>query len=157
MKHFHRIVFATDFSDASTPAWEETLEIARENDAPVVIVHACERRFAIPTAGVTLNVYEEWDRHALAAADQHLDRLVSQASARGVSAEARVDPGDPDAVIVDAAKAVGADLIVMGTHGRRGLSRVFLGSVAARVVAGAPCPVLTIRERRRPAKAALSA
>ena len=157
MQHFRRIVFATDFSEASTPAWEEALSIARENDAPLVIVHAYERRFAIPSAGVTLNVYEEWDRYALSAAERNLERLVSQASACGVSAETRVDPGDADAVIVDAARAVSADLIVIGTHGRRGLSRVFLGSVAARVVAEAPCPVLTIRERRRTAKAALSA
>jgi nucleotide-binding universal stress UspA family protein len=50
--------------------------------------------------------------------------------------------------IVRAAKALNADLIVMGTHGRSGLSRLVMGSAAARVVNGAPCPVVTVRVRR---------
>jgi nucleotide-binding universal stress UspA family protein len=53
--------------------------------------------------------------------------------------------GDPALQIVRAARSMRADLIVMGTHGRRGVSKFFLGSVAERVIATAPCPVLTVR------------
>jgi nucleotide-binding universal stress UspA family protein len=157
MNLFQRIIIATDFSDASTPAWEEALSLALENEASLVVVHAYERRFAIPSAGVTLNVYEEWDRYALTAADDTLDQLVAAAKSKGIAAEKRVLAGDAEDVIVDAARDADADLIVMGTHGRRGISRVFLGSVAARVVASAPCPVLTVRERRMARPKALSA
>jgi nucleotide-binding universal stress UspA family protein len=62
-----------------------------------------------------------------------------------VNAEALILSGSPQEAIEEAAKAIGAELIVVGTHGRTGVPRFFLGSVAARVVSTAPCPVLTVR------------
>ena len=53
--------------------------------------------------------------------------------------------GFADEAIIEAARQEGADLIVMGTHGRRGASRLFLGSVASRVISTASCPVMTVR------------
>jgi nucleotide-binding universal stress UspA family protein len=53
--------------------------------------------------------------------------------------------GDPSSQIVRTARSLRADMIVLGTHGRRGVSRFLLGSVAERVIATAPCPVLTVR------------
>jgi nucleotide-binding universal stress UspA family protein len=63
----------------------------------------------------------------------------------GVEAERRLEEGDPVEAILRVAEEIGADLIVMGTHGRTGLSRLFMGSVAEQVLRRAPCPVLTLK------------
>jgi nucleotide-binding universal stress UspA family protein len=65
----------------------------------------------------------------------------------GVAVEARMAHGTPYEEIVKAGKELGADLIVIGTHGRTGMSHFLLGSVAERVVRSAPCPVLTVHQR----------
>ncbi|HYV40715.1 MAG TPA: universal stress protein, partial [Thermoanaerobaculia bacterium] len=74
-----------------------------------------------------------------------LPGLVENAAKEGVKAEPLVLMGEPYEAIAGAARDTGADLVVMGTHGRKGVSRFFLGSVAARVISTAPCPVMTIR------------
>jgi nucleotide-binding universal stress UspA family protein len=89
--------------------------------------------------------FEAWDREVRARAEARLEPLLARARAACVEAEALLVPGFPDEAIVETARQRGADLIVVGTHGRRGAARLMLGSVAARVVAGAPCPVLTAR------------
>src|SRR5438046_326022 len=72
--------------------------------------------------------------------------LHHYALASGVSTTTAVLPGVPANTIVEAARTERADLIVLGTHGRTGLERVLLGSVAERVVRNAPCAVLTVRQ-----------
>ncbi|HHO53255.1 MAG TPA: universal stress protein [Deltaproteobacteria bacterium] len=74
-----------------------------------------------------------------------LERLAQPFTERGVLTRIEVHAGVPAAVIVECAEALGASMIVMGTHGRVGLRRLFLGSVAEQVVRTAPCPVLTVR------------
>ena len=84
-------------------------------------------------------------RASRAQAKKQLDRLVGQAKKRGVRTKALLAQGVAHDAIVRAARGGRADMIVMGTHGRTGLSKLFLGSVAGRVVAMAGCPVLTVR------------
>jgi nucleotide-binding universal stress UspA family protein len=81
----------------------------------------------------------------IAGAERQLARLKDSAAALGIAAETAVIRGRPAPSIIEHAKDGGFDLIVMGTHGRTGLSHVVIGSVAERVVRTAPCPVLTIR------------
>jgi nucleotide-binding universal stress UspA family protein len=95
----------------------------------------------------TAQVYDRWLADIRADAQRRLGRLVAQAKKRGVRAKGLVLEGIPHERIVRAARSTRADLIVLGTHGRTGLGRVFLGSVAARVVTLASCPVLTVRAR----------
>jgi nucleotide-binding universal stress UspA family protein len=71
--------------------------------------------------------------------------LVEKARQQGLAAEPLVLRGVPYAAIAEAARSVGADLVVLGTHGRTGVQRLLLGSVAAKVISTAPCPVLTVR------------
>jgi len=78
-------------------------------------------------------------------AQKQLDKLLAKARAAGVRARGLLLEGVPHDRIVRAAKSRRADLVVIGTHGRTGLARLFLGSVAGRVVAAASCPVLTVR------------
>jgi nucleotide-binding universal stress UspA family protein len=72
---------------------------------------------------------------------------VRRAKKSGIRVAATMVTGDPSAQIVRTARSTRADLIVIGTHGRRGVSKFLLGSVAERVIATAPCPVLTVRTK----------
>jgi len=90
---------------------------------------------------------EEIAKSLLKQAQGVLDRTVVQLGALGVSIESRVREGDPRREIVDEAKDWGADLIVVGSHGRTGMQRWLLGSVAEHVVRHAPCSVEVVRLR----------
>ena len=79
------------------------------------------------------------------AAEHQLAALKESAASMGLAAETTVTTGRPSQTIVDYAKDGGFDLIVMGTHGRTGLSHVVMGSIAERVLRKAPCPVLTVK------------
>jgi len=79
-------------------------------------------------------------------AESALEERVSEARAEGLSARAAVRTGVPYEEIVALARDERADLVVIGTHGRGGINRALLGSVADRVARLAPCPVLTVRE-----------
>ena len=86
-------------------------------------------------------------REAAEWAGRHLDAFSARARSAGLDVRAEVCSGVPHREIVARARALRADLIVMGTQGRGGLERSLLGSVADRVVRTAPCPVLTVRGR----------
>lgn len=150
MKPFQRILMATDFSEASLPAWKRALAMARENRAALLVVHAYEPPNVVQAAAVAPGVYEEWDQNVRASASKKLDLLVNEAQKAGVDATRIVEAGNADESIVKAAEDYEADLIIMGTHGRKGVSRIFLGSVASRVIATAPCAVLTVRLPEEP-------
>ena len=143
---FHRILVATDFSPASGPAVEEAKKLARSNGAELLIAHAYEPPSPLQIDGyVAPWIYSEWDETLRNEAELALTLLVEMARQSGVNARPVVLKGAPFKAITDAAGSEHADLVVMGTHGRTGLSRLVLGSVAARVAASAPCPVLTVR------------
>jgi nucleotide-binding universal stress UspA family protein len=155
MSTFRRILHASDFSTASRPAFRRALDLARANRARLTLVHVYSTVIpvystVIPLMGegyATAQVYDKWLAGVRADAQRRLGRLVAQAKGRGVRAKGLVLGGIPHERIVRAARSTRADLIVLGTHGRTGLGRMFLGSVAARVVTLAPCPVLTVRAR----------
>jgi nucleotide-binding universal stress UspA family protein len=89
---------------------------------------------------------EVWDQ-ARAEAAQEIDRLLQRSVDAGVRATATIVEGGavPADAIVKAAADAKTDVLVLGTHGRTGVTRLVLGSIAARVVATAACPVLTVR------------
>jgi nucleotide-binding universal stress UspA family protein len=148
MSQFRRILHASDFSPASRPAFRRALALARANRASLTIAHVYS--VVIPMMGegyATAQVYDRWIADIRADAQRRLGRLVTQARRSGVRAKGLLLEGIPHDRIVRAARSARADLIVMGTHGRTGLGRAFLGSVAARVITLASCPVLTVRAR----------
>jgi nucleotide-binding universal stress UspA family protein len=145
---FRHILHPTDFSRASAKAFATALDLARANDAALTIVHVLTP--IVPVAGeayVLPETYERIESAARAAAQKQLDRLGRSAQSAGVRAAGALLTGAPHDQIVRAARSRRADVVVLGTHGRTGLARLFLGSVAARVAALAPCPVLTVRGR----------
>lgn len=145
-----RVLHPTDFSKASTAAFAKSLAEARETRSELLLVHVLSPVMGMVGAGeayVTPTVYEQMNSSARAWAQKQLDRLLAKARAARVRARGMLLDGVTHEQIVRAAKRQRAGVIVMGTHGRTGVARFFLGSVAARVTATAPCPVLTVRGR----------
>ncbi|HET7340961.1 MAG TPA: universal stress protein [Methylomirabilota bacterium] len=141
-----RILHPTDFSRASGAAFARALAEARENRAELLIAHVVAP--VVPVAGegyVSPAIYQQMSEAATAWAQKHLNRLLAKAKPARVRARGVLLDGVPHDQIVRLAKNRRVDLIVIGTHGRTGVARFFLGSVAARVTAAAPCPVLTVR------------
>ena len=144
MKAKKRILYPTDFSPAAEPAFDYALQAAKRDGAVLILVHVIE-----PTSQFADDVYVALPgaarEAAEAAARREFDGLLARAKAADVDARDVLRRGRPAEEIVKAAESEFVDLIVMGTHGRRGLRRLMLGSAAQQVVATAPCPVVTVR------------
>jgi nucleotide-binding universal stress UspA family protein len=148
MKRIRRILHPTDFSSASRAAFDRALAMCRDSRAELVILHALTP--IVPMMGegyVPPQTYDAIDAAARQGAQRKLDALVARARKARVRVRGLVVEGSAHERIVRAAKRLRADLIVMGTHGRSGLARLFVGSVASRVVSAASCPVMTVRGR----------
>lgn len=138
--NIQQIVYATDFSSSSRNALKMAVAIARDRGAKLWIVHVTEPRPAYTVAGVYASLpsgNQFGDENA------QLQEVVPEDSA--VPCEHRLLIGEPAEEIVRFATEQQADLIVIGTHGRTGLTRILLGSVAEAVLRHATCPVLTLR------------
>jgi nucleotide-binding universal stress UspA family protein len=141
-----RIVHPSDFSKASGPAFRKALELAKATRAQLIVVHVLTMLPVIPDGYVAVSVWEDLERGQRTTAERQLARLVTRARKAGVRASAAlIDIGVTHDQIVRFARAKRADLIVIGTHGRSGLTKALLGSVASRVLATARCPVVTVR------------
>lgn len=141
-----RIVHPSDFSRASGTAFKKAVELAKSDRAQLMVVHVLGPIAPIAGEGyVSPKMYEEIAASSRAWAQKQLDKLVAKAKTSGVRASGHVLEGVAHDQIARFARSKHADLLVMGTHGRSGLAKLFLGSVAGRVVAAAPCPVLTVR------------
>jgi universal stress protein A len=139
-------VHPTDFSPASRPAFRAALSQAKASRAELLLVHVVAPMVQVPNAAVVSPpTYARFLAAHESAARKHLDRLVARARGAGVRASGIVTHGMPHEEIVRVSRGRRAQLVVIGTHGRTGLRRMLIGSVAARVVASAPCPVLTVR------------
>jgi nucleotide-binding universal stress UspA family protein len=148
MSQFRRILYASDFSPASRPAFRRALDLARANRGTLTVAHVYSTIVPLMGEGLaTAPVYQRWIDDVRADAERRLNGLVAQAKKGGVRVKGLLLEGVPHDRILRAARSTRADLIVLGTHGRTGLGRVILGSVAARVVALASCPVLTVRAK----------
>jgi nucleotide-binding universal stress UspA family protein len=148
MTRIRRILHPSDFSRASGAAFARAVEMAKVNRAELLVAHVLSP--AMPMSGegyVSPKVYENIERSAREYAQKRLGALLAKAKKSGVRAKGLLLDGAPHERIVAAAKSKRVDLIVIGTHGRTGLARFLLGSVASRVVSTAVCPVLTVRGR----------
>ena len=143
MATFQRILVATDLSPASEAAVDQAVRLAADSGAVLDVVYVREANTAMAYAAAPESVYWAYVEDAR----RRLEQSVPGADERKVRFLVR--EGVADEEIVNASREEKADLIVMGTHGRRGTDRLFLGSVAARVVARASCPVLTVRAAPR--------
>jgi nucleotide-binding universal stress UspA family protein len=147
MARIRRIVHPSDFSKASAAAFTKAVELAKANGAELVLLHVLAPPLPLMSGEgyVSPKIYEDLEQSARAYASKELARLVAKAKKAGVRAKAVLRDGVAHEQIVQAARSPRADMIVIGTHGRTGLAKLFLGSVAGRVVSAAKCPVMTVR------------
>ncbi|HET7323163.1 MAG TPA: universal stress protein [Halococcus sp.] len=144
--HHDRILLPTDGSDCAKEAMRHAIDIARRYDAALYVIHVVNTGvaasgmdiFSAYNAGQLFDELEDAGREIV-------DAAVEEAQSEGIeSVEGAVLDGAPDAEILKYIDDHDIDLVVMGTHGRRGLSRALLGSVTEKVVRLAPVPVFTI-------------
>jgi nucleotide-binding universal stress UspA family protein len=138
-----RILVATDFGEPSARAVDAAIDLAKAFDASLTIVHSVDiPSYAFLGAGYSgtdvVGAFEEGASESLADA-------LREARTRYPRAEALLRRGPAWQEVLAAVNDSGADLVVIATHGRRGISRALIGSVAERVVRLSPVPVLTIR------------
>lgn len=143
-KRFRRVLVATDLTPASTPAVKKAIGLAAENAAELILAHAYQPPSLILEGYVPPATYDSWDESIQSDARKRLQPYLDEAEKAGVPVRVLILTGAPEEAIIGAAKDCGADLVVMGTHGRTGVPRFFLGSVASRVISTAPCPVMTV-------------
>jgi nucleotide-binding universal stress UspA family protein len=149
MAQMRRILFASDFSKASGKAFAAAVAMAKANHAALTIVHVVVPFTPIvPEQYILTATWDAIDRQARRLSKTQLGRLIRKAQQAGVRAAGAVLEGDPAQQILKAARSRRADLLVIGTHGRTGLAKFFVGSVAGRLVATASCPVMTVRGGR---------
>lgn len=148
MAAFTHVLVPTDFSEAAERAVELAIEVASTHGARLTLFHAS---WLPPDAYAAYAVHadgNDWSSDAVArAARKTLEAALARVRARYPSAESAVAFGEAWHRILECADQRGADLIVMGTHGRRGLAHAVLGSVAEKVVRSAKVPVLTVSSR----------
>jgi len=136
------ILVPHDFAEAADSALSYALAFAEKLGARITLLHAYEvPAYGYPDAFVASL---EFSSQVEERASTLLQKVAAQARRPNVEIDAVLRRGAAWTEIVEAAERLPADLIVMGTHGRRGVSHVLLGSVAEKVVRCAPCPVLTV-------------
>jgi nucleotide-binding universal stress UspA family protein len=141
----HHILVPLDFSPYAEQALDSAIAFAQKLQARVTLLHVIQPPLAV---GADMGV---WPSPAFvddleAAITSDMEGYLARVTAAGLAGEIAVVHGVPFQEIIDTAKARQVDLIMMGTHGRTGLSHVLLGSVAEKVVRLAPCPVLVARQ-----------
>jgi nucleotide-binding universal stress UspA family protein len=142
------ILVAHDLSDTSDAALEYALNLARPLGARVTILHAYE----IPSLGAPelLILATDWTKQIGVVAGERLDQIAASARTSGTAVTAEVREGAAWREIDAFAREGAVDLVVVGSHGRRGLPHALLGSVAEKIVRTAPCPVLVVRAAAQP-------
>jgi nucleotide-binding universal stress UspA family protein len=135
-----RILLATDLSRASARATDHAMQLARDLRAQLLVVSVIDPASPLESGPALARMDQRRAAREVAAQE-----VVVQGRRAGVNVHFLVWEGEPGPAIVDAATAEGADLVVVGTHGRGRVGRLVLGSVSDHVVRHAPCPVLIVR------------
>ena len=147
MKRIRRVLHATDFAQTSRRALDSAVSLAKLSHARLTILFVLAPVVLVPGQYVDVETMATLQNRARELSAQQLASLATRARKAGVKTSVLLREGYVADQIVRACRSTKSDLVVMGTHGRRGLHKFFLGSVAERVVAKAPCAVLTVRGR----------
>ncbi len=148
MADFKKILVPVDFSDNSRKILRSAAELAARFKAELAVVFVVQNfddysGFFVPHVPVA-----QFEEEMVRSAEEKMQSFVKECLEAGTPVQTRVLAGDVVETIVDHAARTGIDLIVMGTHGYKGLERILFGSVAEKVIKTAPCPVLSINPYR---------
>jgi nucleotide-binding universal stress UspA family protein len=146
MIKIEKILFPTDFSEHSKHAFSYALSFAKEYGATLYMMHVVEDIQYLANAYMfdvpMMPSFSDMEQNRLKEMQEFVDREVADPD---IKIEKIIRHGRPFIEILNIAREVNVDLIVIATHGRGGLEHVLFGSVAEKVVRKAPCPVLSIR------------
>jgi nucleotide-binding universal stress UspA family protein len=151
MPTISKILVPVDFSEGSRKALRQAASLAEAFETELTVLHVWEPPlYVFPEVMVQVpgERNQSLEEYARVRADEEMEKFIADNLQPPLSerVQTRVECGHPFQAIVDVAKDGGFDLIVMGTHGRRGLPHLLIGSIAEKVVRQAPCPVLTVRD-----------
>lgn len=149
MAEFKKILCAVDFSDHSPKLADYAKTLARCTGAKLLCVYVAPSLSQYVGFHVPPSSIESFVGEIVAGADTSMDAYLKEHFA-GANATGKVLVGYPAEEILNTAEDEGADLIIMGTHGRTGIDRILFGSVAEKIVKSSKCPVLTIRPEAAP-------
>ena len=141
---FEEILVPTDFSEAAYQAMDYAIELAKVLQAHLTLLHVFHLS-PLTKREVPPSIFNAKFLEIETNIQQRMQAAVERVHQMGLQSDSIAVEGIPFQTIIDTAKNKGIDLIVMGTHGRTGLTHVFMGSVAEKVVRLAPCPVLVTR------------
>jgi nucleotide-binding universal stress UspA family protein len=148
MKIPHRILMGTDFSDYAKEALDYAVLLAKHFGAELYLLHVFKEPIYIPRGvKITEPEFSDWIRSLREAEQKSLEALAGEVRRNGVVVHPMLKDGTAFREIPNAVKEVSADLIVLGTHGRTGLDRFMMGSVAERVARRVPCPILLVKPK----------
>jgi nucleotide-binding universal stress UspA family protein len=140
---YRHILLPTDGSDLSEQAIAHGIALAKTLGAKVTAITVSE---PFSVSAFEPSVVEQYKKHVAALAAKHLDAARNAATASGVACEAvRVEHAQPYQAIIDTANERGCDVIVMASHGRRGVSAIVLGSETVKVLTHSTIPVVVVR------------
>ena len=141
-----KLLLATDLSEASESATDEAFELAGRLEAQLLVVSVIDPgSLLMPGGRFRARVDQVREKR-----EQQAQALVERGRELGIEVSFLVWTGDPGDMIVSAAEAEKVDMVLVGSHGRGPVGRLFLGSVSEHVVRNAPCPVLVVRPREQP-------
>ena len=145
MLSFNVIVVPTDFSDHSLRALAYAIGLAEKYEASVNMIYVHEPSLQVSDmAWVGVDERSLKEEH-VKQAHRNIERIAKEQIPPGLSAHTEVRSGNAVEEIIRYADEVNADMIVIATHGRSGLSHILMGSTAEQVIRKAPCPVLTLK------------
>jgi nucleotide-binding universal stress UspA family protein len=149
---YRKIMVTLDGSELAAKALPEATRMAKLFGADVLLVRVVDNVYKRELQQAPETMVDQVSAYTQSHTNQQLQAVVaaqntvaSELTSQGLHATSLVEAGEPAQVILEIAGREAADLLVMSTHGRTGLSRLVYGSVAERVLQGAPCPVLLVR------------
>ena len=151
MADIKRILVPIDFTETSDRALDYAVDLAKQLGASIIVMHAYELPiYGFPDGALVASV--DVATRISQASQEGLNAALEKRKGSGVDLRAILRDGPPAEEIATVAREQSVDLVVLGTHGRRGLRRAIMGSVAEEVIRECACPVLTIHDPNAPAE-----
>jgi universal stress protein A len=140
-----KIILPFDFSECSQQALNYAISFARNFNSKILLLHVMALSPYVPEIAISMESDQVGLKKKL---DEKVRSEVLKIKEQGIEAEGFCVIGEPHSEIIEFTEKEDADMIIMGTHGRTGLTHILLGSTAERVIERAPCPVLTLKLER---------
>lgn len=137
-----KIMVATDGSPDSEKALEKAIEIAKKDNVEIIVINVAEDYCPMGLAEMDCNTIKEI---VMKESKGIISNALEKLKAAGIEAKGIIESGSPADTIIEVAKREKIDELILATHGRHGAKRAVMGSVTARVVEWAPCPVLVVK------------